>query len=267
MDRLPHAPPEIRRPRCASRPARAAGIRAMSAAARTGAPTCSKGLGLWLAANRNDREKWPDFLFFGGDQIYSDEIGDDHGAMLVQRTICGAHSGAGRSGGDGARQAGRRRLGGPFRASLQGLHDAGQDAGRPRQGRPRRARPSSIAATRRSRTSTSAYAPLNDKEMREIRHRLMTGVGPGAGRQDQQAEGLRPGTRAAGDRGEALNTRSGSFRYFLPHWNAALDPGLRRQPDGGPVPRAQFPAVGPAVLRGASSAHRRQLEPGDRGGQ
>ena len=30
-----------------------------------------------------------------------------------------------------------------------------------------------------------------------------------------------------------LNTRSGSFRYFLPHWNAALDPGLRRNPMAG----------------------------------
>ena len=39
-------------------------------------------LGNWLVLNR--REKWPSFLFFGGDQIYSDEIGDDTGAMLVR---------------------------------------------------------------------------------------------------------------------------------------------------------------------------------------
>jgi hypothetical protein len=44
-------------------------------------PDMLHGLGDWLRLN--PKEKWPHFLFFGGDQIYSDEIGDDHGEMLI----------------------------------------------------------------------------------------------------------------------------------------------------------------------------------------
>ena len=44
-------------------------------------PDMFDGLGKWLQAN--PKEKWPHFLFFGGDQIYSDEIGDNHGLMLT----------------------------------------------------------------------------------------------------------------------------------------------------------------------------------------
>lgn len=45
-------------------------------------PDMLHGLGDWLRLN--PKEKWPHFLFFGGDQIYSDEIGDDHGEVLVR---------------------------------------------------------------------------------------------------------------------------------------------------------------------------------------
>jgi len=45
-------------------------------------PDMLEGLGNWLRLN--SKEKWPHFLFFGGDQIYSDEIGDDHGEMLIR---------------------------------------------------------------------------------------------------------------------------------------------------------------------------------------
>jgi len=45
-------------------------------------PDMLHGLGDWLRTT--PKEKWPYFLFFSGDQIYSDEIGDDHGEMLVR---------------------------------------------------------------------------------------------------------------------------------------------------------------------------------------
>ncbi|MCI4568154.1 D-alanyl-D-alanine carboxypeptidase family protein [Lysobacter sp. CFH 32150] len=45
-------------------------------------PDMLKGLGTWL----RDRAPslWPDFLFFGGDQIYADEVGDKHYAEIVR---------------------------------------------------------------------------------------------------------------------------------------------------------------------------------------
>ena len=231
MDRLPHAAPEIRRPpalrdrfvplvsgRCQRRhglgPRHAERPRAV---ARDQPQRQGEVAGLPVLRRR------PDLL-----------RRDRRRSRRHARpgTLRGAHSGAGRSGGDGARQAGRRRLGRPFRASLQGLHDAGQDAGRPRQGRPRRARQARsplpgdqglLLPLRASERQGNARDPPSADD----------GVGPGAGRQDQQAEGLRPGTRAAGDRSEAEYPQRLAFAYFLPHWNAALDPGLRRNPMAG----------------------------------
>ena len=114
-----------------------------------------KGLGQWLAANRNDREKWPDFLFFGGDQIYSDEIGDDHGAMLIQGRFAARIPGpvdpaatARAKLVDGA-WAGRFRI-----ASRPSRRRTGRWSIASRPTSP--SSPSSIAATRRSRISTSA---------------------------------------------------------------------------------------------------------------
>ena len=44
-------------------------------------PDMFDGLGAWLQANPKD--KWPHFLLFVGDQIYSDEIGDHHATMMT----------------------------------------------------------------------------------------------------------------------------------------------------------------------------------------
>ena len=41
-----------------------------------------EGLGNWLRSTQ--KEKWPHFLFFGGDQIYSDEIGLGHGEKIAR---------------------------------------------------------------------------------------------------------------------------------------------------------------------------------------
>ncbi|MGC4093003.1 MAG: hypothetical protein QM756_34975 [Polyangiaceae bacterium] len=45
-------------------------------------PDMLDGLGAWLRTN--PREKWPAFGFYSGDQIYSDECGDDHAEKLIQ---------------------------------------------------------------------------------------------------------------------------------------------------------------------------------------
>jgi hypothetical protein len=44
-------------------------------------PDMLEGLGGWVRMTNN--EQWPQFLFLGGDQIYSDEIGDNHGKMII----------------------------------------------------------------------------------------------------------------------------------------------------------------------------------------
>jgi hypothetical protein len=48
---------------------------------KSSGPDMLHGLGDWLRATPKD--KWPHFSFFCGDQIYSDEMGDDHGRMLI----------------------------------------------------------------------------------------------------------------------------------------------------------------------------------------
>jgi hypothetical protein len=45
------------------------------------APDMLDGLGQWL--HDTPKERWPQFLFFSGDQIYADEIGDDHARMIT----------------------------------------------------------------------------------------------------------------------------------------------------------------------------------------
>lgn len=45
-------------------------------------PDMLHGLGNWLILN--PKKEWPYFLFFGGDQIYADEVGDNHAEMMIQ---------------------------------------------------------------------------------------------------------------------------------------------------------------------------------------
>jgi hypothetical protein len=44
-------------------------------------PDMLDGLGQWLRGT--PKERWPQFAFFGGDQIYADEIGEDHARMMT----------------------------------------------------------------------------------------------------------------------------------------------------------------------------------------
>ena len=67
---------------CASPPVRVAGIPATRTRSGEGLGPGHARRPLATGCANTPKEKWPHFLFFGGDQIYADEIGDDHGEML-----------------------------------------------------------------------------------------------------------------------------------------------------------------------------------------
>ena len=70
-------------------------------------PDMLVGLADWFRTTRGDM--WPHFLFFGGDQIYADEIGLDHGHILVRARFAARIPGLWIE--TRARQAGGWRLG------------------------------------------------------------------------------------------------------------------------------------------------------------
>jgi subtilisin family serine protease len=193
-------------------------------------PDMLVGLGRWLFTNRNRKEKWPDFLFFGGDQIYADEIGDDHGAMLVQGRFA-------------ARVPGPVDSAADVRGKLIDGAWAGRFAHRFKAYKePDKALLDRVKADFRTLDELDRKYPeikdfylryaksaLTDKEGRELAYRLMRVLTWALGGKitdqktyDKAGELLHTV--------EKLNLRSGSFRAFLPHWNAGLDAGLRRNP-------------------------------------
>jgi hypothetical protein len=191
-------------------------------------PDMLKGLGQWLATNRNNRDMWPDFLFFGGDQIYSDEIGDDHGAMLIRGRFAARIPGPA----DPATTARAKLVDGAWAGRFAHRFKAFTAPDKTLVDRVKADLAELAKLDRRYpeiKDFYFRYAPVNEKEMREIRHRLMMALVRALGgkinkqKDYDQARGLL-------ETAKQLNTRSGSFRFFLPHWNAALDPGTRRNP-------------------------------------
>lgn len=63
-------------------------------------PDMFEGLGAWL--RQTAKEKWPHFLFFGGDQIYSDEVGDKTADNLIRGRLASRIPGPPQAGADGA---------------------------------------------------------------------------------------------------------------------------------------------------------------------
>jgi subtilisin family serine protease len=193
-------------------------------------PDMLVGLGRWLIANRNRREKWPDFLFLSGDQIYADEIGDDHGEMLVQGRFAA-------------------RIPGPIDAvpdMRNKLIDgawAGRFAHRFKAYRePDKALVDRVKADFQKLDDLDRKYPeigdfylryaksaLTDKEERELAYQLMRALTFALGGKvtDQKTYDA---ARELLHMAETLNIRSGSYRAFLPHWTAGFDAGLRRNP-------------------------------------
>jgi hypothetical protein len=67
-------------------------------------PDMFEGLGAWLC--QTAKEKWPHFLFFGGDQIYSDEVGDGAANILIRARLASRIPGPTAQGPDGLLVAG-----------------------------------------------------------------------------------------------------------------------------------------------------------------
>jgi subtilisin family serine protease len=193
-------------------------------------PDTLVGLGRWLIANRNSREKWPDFLFLIGDQIYADEIGDDHGEMLVQGRFAARVPGPI----DGAPDVRNKLVDGAW---------AGRFAHRFKSYRePDKALLDRVKADFQKLHELDRKYPeikdfylsyaksaLTDKEERELSYQLMRALTFDLGGKvtdqkvyDQARELLHTV--------ETLNLGSGSYRAFLPHWTAGFDAGLRRNP-------------------------------------
>jgi len=193
-------------------------------------PDMLHGLGDWLRANAKARETWPSFLFFGGDQIYADEIGDDHGDMLVQGRFAS-------------------RIPGPVdpTASARGKLVDGAWAGRfaHRYKAYREPPASQYERTRQNLASLEElyrkypdirriyhrFPETGTKESRELAFELMSALTRALGGKvnDQKVYDKAKSILRTVDK---LNLESGSFRAFVPHWNAGASVAVRRNPMG-----------------------------------
>ena len=193
-------------------------------------PDMMVGLGRWLIANRDSREKWPDFLFLIGDQIYADEIGDDHGAMLVQGRFAARVPGPVDAASDTRSKLVDGAWAGRFAHRFKAYHEPDKthldrvkadvhDLGELYRKYPEI----------RDFYLSYAKSALTDKEQREMSYNLMRALTFELGGKvtDQK---VYDEARGLLQKAETLNVRSGSYRAFLPHWTAGFDAGLRRNP-------------------------------------
>lgn len=193
-------------------------------------PDMLAGLGKWLRLNGNRKEKWPHFLFFGGDQIYADEIGDDHGEMLVQgrfaARIPGPVDPAGRvrdkliDGAWAGRFAHRYK---EYKDPDTKLYERVKDELGQLDGL-RKKYPEIENIYHRYPTTG-----IPDKERRVLAYQLMFGLTWGLGGKvsDQKTYDKALNLIQTADK---LNLRSGSFRSFLPHWTAGFSTAVWRNP-------------------------------------
>ena len=193
-------------------------------------PDMLDGLGRWLRVSANRKDQWPSFLFFGGDQIYADEIGDDHGEMLIKSRFAA-------------------RIPGPIDSttSLSGKLIDGAWAGRFAH-RYKPYNDSDTAFVERVTSDLNALkefyrkypeikhlyhrypkSEVSAKEQRVLAHQLMQGLTWALGGKvsDQRTYDKALDILKTVDK---LNIRSGSYRAFLPHWETGFSIALRRNP-------------------------------------
>lgn len=193
-------------------------------------PDMMVGLGRWLNDNRNSREKWPDFLFLIGDQIYADEIGDDHGAMLAQGRFAARVPGPVDAASDVRNKLVDGAWAGRFAHRFKAYRDPDKalvdrvKADLQKLGELHRKYPEI-----RDFYLSYAKSALTDKEERVLSYNLMRALTFELGGKitDQK---VYDEARGLLHTAETLNIRSGSYRAFLPHWTAGSDAGLRRNP-------------------------------------
>ncbi|CUS34107.1 hypothetical protein COMA1_11519 [Candidatus Nitrospira nitrosa] len=194
-------------------------------------PDMLDGLGTWLRANRKD--KWPAFLFWGGDQIYADEIGDDTGEMIVRARFA-------------SRMPGPFDSVSPLRSKLIDGAWAGRFSHRYQTYKdPDIKRYQSVAdgvkkldeIHRRYPDIKGIYREYPDKNPREqLKERYQTlknrrdlsGAHGEASdeRAAREAVGLLPTV-------DTLEISTEPFRVFLPYWKVGFSTALRRNPMAG----------------------------------
>jgi subtilisin family serine protease len=193
-------------------------------------PDMMVGLGRWLIANRNSRQKWPDFLFLSGDQIYADEIGDDHGDMLVQGRFAARVPGPI----DAAPDVRNKLVDGAWAGRFSHRFKAYREPDKALLDRVKADFKKLGELDRKFPEIRDFYlryakSALTDKEERELSYLLMRMLVFSLGGKitDQK---VYDEARELLHTVETLNLRSGSYRAFLPHWTAGSDAGLRRNP-------------------------------------
>ena len=173
-------------------------------------PDLLAGLGDWLLLN--SRDKWPQFLFFGGDQIYADEIGDDTGSMLTKGRFASRLPGPA----DPAQSARDKLVDGAWAGRFAHRYRAYKDPSASLvQGLEKSlAKVDDIHRSYPEIRDISLYYPGKD------RRRMLRG-------QKRAREIL-----GALDALDKLEISSEPFRVFMPHWKAGFDIALRRNPMG-----------------------------------
>jgi hypothetical protein len=173
-------------------------------------PDMLAGLGDWLQLN--SRDKWPQFLFFGGDQIYSDEIGDDTGSMLTKGRFASRLPGPV----DPAQSARDKLVDGAWAGRFAHRYRAYKD-------------PSTklVQGLEKSLETLDRFYRLYP-EIRDIAKYY-----PGKDRRRMLRGQKRAGEiLGALDAIDKLEISSEPFRMFMPHWKAGFDIALRRNPMG-----------------------------------
>jgi hypothetical protein len=184
-------------------------------------------LGGWLRVT--PKSEWPQFLFFGGDQIYSDEIGDDHGELLVRGRFA-------------SRIPGPADPAAPSARLVDGAW-AGRFAHRYRAYKAPQAK--QLDVIRKSlvtlddlhqrypdiRGIYKEYPDLDPEQALRRRYdtlhnrRTLGGAKAEADDERKAHQAL-----AALPQVKALETYAGPYRVFLAHWNAGLHAELQRNP-------------------------------------
>jgi hypothetical protein len=191
-------------------------------------PDMLHGLGDWLRAA--PREQWPHFLFFGGDQIYADEIGDGHAEALVRGRFGARIPGPG----DATPSARDKLVDGAWAGRFAHRYKSYKDPDTKLVQGVRDALENLDEIHRRYPDIKGIYREYPDKDpAAQLRVRYETLRGK---RQISGARGEDPEERKAREAlallptVEKLEISAEPLRAFLPHWRAGFSTALRRNP-------------------------------------
>lgn len=188
-------------------------------------PDMLEGLGNWLRVT--SKAEWPHFQFFGGDQIYSDEIGDNHGDMLANGRFASRVPGPV----DPAKSTRQKLVDGAWAGRFAHRYMAYTD--------PALARVQTVTSMIKQLDDIHArYPDINgiyreypDDDPREKlrwRYRLLKNKRQGKLETDDEKKARE--AVALLPKVEGLERAAEPFRALLRHWKSGFDLGLRRNP-------------------------------------